>query len=152
MLFIKDDSWIIRKITATGVYLLIAAGWFLVVQLVRYLYEALSKKVYWKKRRKESEIEDEKRVMEYLWSFIDDVSPDDLKIIKRLMKSENRPIEYEGCWFFPDSILEDDTVMVSREINRNGKMIKQYMLRPDWYNNLMYSEQKYGRISHFKDE
>lgn len=151
MLFIPDDSWTIRKITATGVYLLMAAGCFLVVQLVRYLYETLSEKVYWQKRGKESKIEDEKREMEYLWSFIDDVSPDDLKIIRRLMKSGNRPIEYEGYWFSPNSIMENDTVMVSRQINRNGKLIKQYMLRPELYNNLMYSEQKYGRISHFKD-
>lgn len=90
--------------------------------------------------------------MECLWSFMDAVNPEDLKIIKKLMKSENKPIEYEGYWFSPDSILENDTVMVSRQISRNGKMIKQYMLRHEVYNNLMYSQQKYGRISHFQDE
>ena len=152
ILFIPNDSWMIKKITVTGVYLLIAAGCFLVVQLLRYLYEALSEKRYWKKRRKESKIQDEKREMEYLWSFMDAVNPEDLKIIKKLMKSENKPIEYEGYWFSPNSILENDTVMVSRQISRNGKMIKQYMLRHEVYNNLMYSQQKYGRISHFKDE
>ena len=73
-------------------------------------------------------------------------------VIKKFMKSGNKPIEYEGYRFSPDSILENDTVMVSRQISRNGKMIKQYMLRHEVYNNLMYSQQKYGRISHFKDE
>ena len=71
ILFIPDDSWMIKKITVTGVYLLMAAGVFLVVQLLRYSYESLSEKMYWKKRGKESKIEDEKREMEYLWSFID---------------------------------------------------------------------------------
>lgn len=151
MLFIPNDYWMIKKITVTGVYLLIAAGCFLAVQLLRYLYESLSEKRYWKKRGQESKLEDEKKAMEYLWSFIDEVSPNDLKIIKKLMKSRNNPIEYEGYWFSTDSILENDTVMVSRQINRNGKLTKQFMLRPELYNNLIYSQQKYGRISHFKD-
>lgn len=152
ILFIPNDSAMVKKITVTGVFLLIAGGCFLVVQLLIHSYELLSETRYLKKREKELEIQDEKKEMEHLWSFIDEVNPQDLKIIKKLMKSGNKPIEYEGYLFSSNSVLENDTVMVSRQISRNGKMIKQYMLRHEIYNNLMYSQQKYGRISHFQDD
>lgn len=44
MLFSPNDFWMIKKITEMGVYLLIAAGCFLAIQLLRYFYDSISKK------------------------------------------------------------------------------------------------------------
>lgn len=152
MLYIPDDSWIIKKLAMTGAYLLIATGCFLIAMLSKYLYVTFSRNRYWKKHRKELKIQNEKKYMEDLWSFVDGLGPENLKIINQLIKSENKPIEYGDRTFFsPSHILGNNRVMLSTQINRNGKMVKQYMLRPELYNSLKYSQEKYGRISHFQE-
>jgi len=152
ILFTPADYWMIIKITPKGFFLMIVAGCFLIVQLILLIHNTISENRYWKKVERETKKEKEEREMEYLWSIIDEVNPGDLKIIKRLINSGNKPIEFENHYVCSDSILKDETFMVSRQVSKGGKVVSQYKLRPEIYNNLLYSKQKYGKISHFQDD
>ncbi len=146
------DYWIIQKITTTWYYLLIAGVFFLIIQLVVFLYNTVPEKLYWKKQAKKREKNEENEAMENLWSYVDRLMDSDRAILYEFLENNNSPIEKSGGWYSPDSFLSNGRAVHCRVVYRDHMPVNQYVLETSFYNSLKYSQTKYGRICHFEDK
>lgn len=151
-LITPSDFWIIVKISDTGYFFLIAGVFFLVIQLIVYLARVISNKIEEAKIDKKIERDDERIIMEQIWSFVDSLSDPEREILYTFMSNGNKAIEYKDGMYFPASKLFQSEKIHHRPTMSNGNAIHQFVLDNAFYTNLMYSQNKYGRICHFEDD
>jgi hypothetical protein len=100
--------------------------------------------------------------LDYYWNVIDAFNDDEFKAIVQFIKSKNKPVVKTGNSL---SRLYASSLVISRDVETrkaddvgNGefkKMViapneKSYMLKPDVYEILKYSQKKYKKIRNFK--
>ncbi len=151
-LMTPKDYWVIKRITSTWYYLLVAGIVFLVVHLMVFLYKTVPDKLYWKKESKKFKQKEESEAMENLWSYVDRLMDADRDLLQEFLENDNKPIERPGGWYAPDSLLSNSSLVHCRVTYRDKMPVNQYVLEKSFYSSLKYSQLKYGRICHFEDD
>lgn len=181
LLFFPVDHWIIAKIGVILFFILAACIIFLAVKLVVFCYQKICAHKSGNERKKyynQTAAKYEKKEMEELWTAVDKFGPDDRKLLKEFMDSDNTPIiRSSGARYFGNSLLASNWVVSTEEYdeehaeedqpivlssNRKGlaipihsefvgrPLVTKFKLQDDIYAALKYSKEKYGKISHFE--
>lgn len=146
---VPEDYWIIEKIGKTLFFILVLLLSFLAIQLVVFLFHIIQEKRFYSHQNYLNVIEsakEEQQSIEDLLSFVDKLPPEERKLIKDFIRTENFPKILTGrMGGNPDSIFHTKAV-VSTKTN-NGII---YKLHDSFYFHIkkIYDEQ--GRISHFE--
>ena len=168
-LLVPEDFIILSKLGATMFVLFFSGIFFLAIELISYLsnkirrLSTLRQNKRYLNRVKESEY---KEGLEKLWTIVDSMSVSDQELLKNFLSNGNQPYIHSGNRIvrgYGYSLLESDWVYQSEfkeEVeDYRGEFIpdqtygyrirQQFILKPDIYNALKYSQDHYGRISHF---
>ncbi len=177
LLFLPSDYWMITKVGKFLFFFFAAGVVFLVIKLLMWLWQKIrawfgkkEDKQYYNHRASKQE----KMDMEELWTAVDSFGPDDRKLLKEFLDSNNTPIERpSGTRYFGKSLLasnwvvsteeygeEEQTIILSDHLKGKaipvgslgiGKpLVVKYKLRDEIFTALKYSKEKYGKISHFE--
>lgn len=176
-LFLPKDYWMITKLGKFLFFILSSGLIFLAIQLIVFCYNKIVECKYGheqKERYIHSALKNEKNDMESLWTVVDKFNPDDRKLLKKFLESENAPIERSsGYHYFGNSLLASDWVVSTEEygeeeppivlsehlkgramplcsMGAGRSIVVKYKLRDDIFSFLKYSSEKYGKISHFE--
>lgn len=174
---VPDYLKISEKIGKTLYFTLALIVLFLIAESIKALGKFLFKKYSNNKFEKKEIKENNDRVLEDLWSFVDGLSLQDRELLIDFLKSNNEPIEIRGC-IVGNTILNNPKLVVSTVCDTNVKVNignveclddkevigiahfpmnssfqkKEYKLSPDFYKLLKYSYENENRISHFHIE
>lgn len=125
-------------------FVLIQFSILLKKKVVRFFYE-LEQKQY----LMESQEADNKKAIEGIWSFVDQLDDNDYQALQTFINTNNQPIYYKGrVNYNHQKLISSDVVAKTRS---NNLMLghEMYRLKDDFFGALKYSQEKYGRISHF---
>lgn len=179
ILYLPYDYWMIVKLGKILFLLLAFSMFFLVTKLIVFVCSKIYSCVHRIKRKEyfeRSNVGNEKKNMEALWTAVDKLCPNDRDLLKEFLDSNNSPItKSSSTRYSGNSLLNSDWVVSTEEYgedeepailssNLKGKMILtnpdilsgcrtiivKYKLREDIYLILKYSKEKYGKISHFE--
>lgn len=147
--------------TSYGV--LIFCTTFLLIQCIKHIYASTKNHVEKKqKKRLDDELSEkkakirEKERLEKLWDYVDSLSSKDKQYLVEFLKTGNKPILAIPNRF-RDGLLNNNKYVARTERYQNptiaySEEAKLYRLRDDFFEQLRYSYDKYGRISHFDME
>ncbi|MBQ3529933.1 MAG: hypothetical protein IJA47_05525 [Oscillospiraceae bacterium] len=118
-LILPADFWMIERIGKVPFALLVAGIVFLIIQLLIFLFRKihgwLSNKSAAEYRFR-NDVKLEKEVLEKIWSEVDALSPDDRKVLKGFVASNNAPIEKSsGSRYFGNSLFNSNWVVSTEE-------------------------------------
>lgn len=172
-LAVSPDLFIIRKLGNTMFSVFSFCVWFLILVLFKFVLNGVFKFFYTQRNKrclrkihKEERLKMNKNVLEGIWTQVDSMSTRDYELLIDFIINENQPY-VASCSFCGNSLLnsgwvhktlvkEDEKISSSEEFLPNFKVIPycvsvryQYILKEDIYQILKYSQDKYGRISHF---
>ncbi len=127
---------------------------FLIVTFAVFAFKQIQEGIYRhsdKQLLKKSEMQEELESIEQMWGFIDSLRPEEKKFIRTFLKNGNKPVAETNAYrnFYSDIRDNGNYVKKSEILNANGVYETYYVLEYRFYNNLMYSMKKYGKISHF---
>ena len=171
-LVVPEDFVIVSKLGGTMFILFVSGIIFLAIELITFFSNKIRKlstsrqnKKYLN-RIKESEYQE---VLENLWTIVDSMSVSDQELLRNFLRNGNQPYIHNGARIimgYGYSLLESDWVYKSEfkeetELEENSdefipfktyryRIRQQFILKPHIYNALKYSQEHYGRISHFK--
>ena len=141
-------------------YVILFAG--LAIIFVSFLQFLLVKIPAWNNANKSNhrskmlDLKEEKQGLQTLWDFIDKLPVEERQLINTFLENGNKPVVVDNCYrmvCLDFSLFDEPQLLKMRTIkDENGYPIKQYVLDETFYNNLLYSKQKYGRISNFKED
>lgn len=120
---------------------------FIFIELLKWLYHSIrirnekkQKALEYKKEREKIEQEE----IDYLWSRIDKLDPQIRKSVKQLVTNNNSQLLLKDrvkIGLLPSDLFDTTEI----KSNTYG-----YKLKSDMYESLIYSYEKYGKISHFE--
>lgn len=118
-LILPADFWMIERIGKVPFALLVAGIVFLIIQLLIFLFRKihgwLSNKSAAEYRFR-NDVKLGKEVLEKIWSEVDALSPDDRKVLKGFVASNNAPIEKSsGSHYFGNSLFNSNWVVSTEE-------------------------------------
>lgn len=172
-LAVSSDLFIIRKLGNTMFSVFSFCVWFLILVLFKFilnngfkLFYAQRNKKCLRKIHKEERLKMNKNVLEGIWTHVDSMSTRDYELLMDFVINGNKPYVASGffCgnsllnsgWVHKTLFKEDEKISSSEEVLPNLNVIPycipvqyQYILKEDIYQILKYSQDKYGRISHF---
>lgn len=172
-----SDFVIIEKLGLFWCMLLAFCVSFICVQSVIDIFRSIQKKSN-QRGLGEAHIQlikkDNYKILEQLWTRIDEFSPTDKELLMTFIQTDNRPIEQSGeifgdCLFCSQLVNvttvkppEEERVIIGQPIEKSPKTlripieqmifsqpVKQYKLKDEFFKLLKYSYDEYGRISHF---
>lgn len=154
LLITPKDFWILMELTKAWFWLFVSGCIFLIIQLVIYLY---SKWKDWRysnyleaKRKTAQEQEKEERIRD-LWDYIDTLSTEDREYVKRFLKNENQPIIINGIVHYSYGRFLASKHVRKQEVWDGNYFYTKYILEEEFYNALVYSAQRYRKISRFEE-
>lgn len=175
LLFLPDDYWMLVKLGRNWLAVLLCGILFLAIIFVIFICKKIVSAQKKHKSQKYYRSQDERREnenMDALWSSVDSLMPDDRQMIKDFLKNNNSPlVKSAGERYFGNRLLnsewvvsteefgEDQPVVLSERLKGKGipvdmtqcrTIVKKYKLRDDIFAILKYSQEKYGKISHFE--
>lgn len=154
LLATPKNFWMLVELTKTWFWLFACGCIFLIVQLVIWLH---SKWQYWKYTHyleSKSKMEQEQKNEEYirsLWDYIDALSAEDRKYVKQFLKSKNQPIIIRGKRLCSYATLFTSDHVRKQEGWDEDDFYTKYVLEEEFYKALVYSAQRYGKISRFEE-
>lgn len=168
------DNKLLIKFTILGYAVFLFCIWFLIIELVIRLVQKIQYHNYSKdveqrsKQRQERELQED---LEWYWTEIDSLSPNDYKLLLQFVKNGNKPY-YSSGTHFGDCLLNSEwvnktmskpakQVLIQTKRDSSSRAIPlpayetisetyQYILKNEVYQLLKYSYETYGRISHFE--
>lgn len=174
-----EDFNMLAKFTIVGYCVFVFCIWFLLIffaiWLVKFIFngiKGLLKKANENEKLNQMQSQDEEKALEVLWGYVDKLSIQDYKLLMKFLETENQPYCDSGT-YFGECLLNSDLVHRSLVEEEKQEAIKSapssnagnrimfpiyetipakyhYILRKEIYEMLKYSQEKYGRISHFK--
>lgn len=174
-----EDFSMLVKFTVVGYCVFAFCIWFLVIYAFIWIIKAFIKgikaikeKVDEKEYVNKSLLQDESRVLEQLWTDVDGLSVSDYKLLVKFLETGNKPhytagTVYGNCllnseWVHCSQVREEKQVpiKVAPSPNKGNRIMLpmqetisakyQYILRQEIFELLKYSQEKYGKISHFE--
>lgn len=171
---VPPSFWLNIKVGSTWFGVFCFCMYFTLIQIIIHTSKFINGKVSNGNYERMQNAKKEKEFLESLWTLIDEMSQEDYNYLMKFIKSNNSPIEIVntfyscGCLFNSDYInvttkrqSEEKLEAINYSNPKNGAVkipidrgmfmpaIKQYKLKPDFYDILKYSYETYGRISHF---
>lgn len=167
----------IKEKTSSALYwLFIFCVSFLVVKVIVFIYKAIISNKNNNLLKESHEIGNKKAIienLEFLWNYVDGLSPQDKKYLWQFLKTNNQPIEVRGI-VCGNTILTNKDIVVTTQKESTEKeivtveskgltpedliiasgytTITLYKLKDNFFYLLKYSYQNYNRISHFDSE
>lgn len=176
-LAVPSDLFIIKKLGNTMFSVFSFCSWFLILELFKFIFKSIvqffnvkRKQRYLRKSRKEETLKVNKELLERLWTEVDSMSPRDYELLMSFITNGNQPyvtasIFCGSCllnseWVHKSLCKEEERVSIPGRTSSNSNEIPleryadvqakyQYILKDEVYQILKYSQDKYGRISHF---
>ena len=154
ILLLPSDNECIIKIGKLPFGIFVAGLTFLVCMFSVWLFHRV---MFIKNRCREKQIIDERREREELksfkkvWERVDSLSPSERRVICKFLENGNKPIVVEGmspCFDYEFMELLN-TMQVSD--GNDGRIKYAYKLDDEIYRDLLFSKEKYGRISNFDE-
>lgn len=164
--YTPDNIDFTKKVGKELYILLIFVICFLLLECTIYITKSIRSKIHYNnfKKRQDEKIEEE--TIKYLWNYVDSLNGDDKNLLKFCLENNNKIINVNGClienrllnqWFNKTQITSDGTLKAydffnARESDfiEKGYIVTQYKLKNEVYEVLMYSKNKYGKISNFE--
>lgn len=154
ILVTPKDFWMLVELTKTWFWLFVCGCIFVIIQLVIWLYSKWQDWKYAHYLEAKSKMDQEQKNEEYirgLWDYIDELSTEDRQYVKRFLKNKNQPMIIKGRIYYSyGRFLVSEHVRKQEVWDENGFYTK-YVLEEGFYNALVYSAQKYGKISRFEE-
>lgn len=137
--------------TIYGVFLFCSC--FVIIKFILFIFRKISGHInshqYQKYLNEEMESRN-KKALEKMWSFIDQLDNEDYKTLKKFLNTNNRPIYNKGNQYYSRLKLIDSSVVLKTQTDDPVLGKEKYRLKDEFFEALKYSQEKYGRISHFK--
>ena len=137
--------------TVYGVFLFCSC--FVIIKLILYISNKVNSYInslqYQKYLNKEME-DRNKKALEELWSFIDKLDNEDFELLKIFLNNDNQPIYNKGNRYYNYFKLIDSNVVLKTQTDNPTLGCEKLRLKDDFFEALKYSQERYGRISHFK--
>lgn len=153
-LITPTDYWILQKMQTTWYLMFIAGCVFIIIQLIKKIKDYFDTRSDYKDINKHIQNEEEveiKRELGILWNKIDEFPQEDRELIKHFVLNGNSPYIVNGRVFYPIGRLLNSEYIHSQEYCEMGEIKTQYKLNENMYQILLYSKNKYGRISNFEE-
>lgn len=161
-----EDMNFLKKI-GKEVYLLFCfVCCFLIVEFIIYIFKKIKSKTYYNKLSKEQNEKIEMQNLHYLWNFVDSLDENKKNLLKYMLDNKNKAINIQGClmgnrlldeWFINTQITSDGLIksfdifsVKEKGTVEKGYVVTQYKLREEIYEALIYSRDRYGKISNFQ--
>lgn len=148
------DCPFLERLTPIWYFCFLYGVIFLIVQFIVFLYgkwKFMKRKRYMYKEIDEGTMREEKEIMKKVWKYVDGLSEEDRAYLKAFLESGNKPIKKTkmvGRSF--DSLFSSK--YVHKQEHREGNQIyEEYILEENFYELLLYSKNKYGKISNFDE-
>lgn len=151
LLVLPADDWMIEKIGKTLFFFLVAGVVFLAIQFFVLLWKGiqhLKHRAYISEEYKEMKDRENQESLEKWLSFADKLPPDDRKLIRQFIRTENQPIvERRHVYraYNPNSIYETNAI-VTTENSDGSRLVK---LDDRFYRIMKQIYEDRGSISHF---
>lgn len=154
LLVTPKDFWMIIELTKTWFWLFVCGCIFLIIQFMIWVHNK------WQNRRYTSYLETQNKIYQEreneerirsLWDYIDALNAEDREYVKRFLKSENHPIIIRGRVFYNCGMLFASKYVRKQEAWDSNGFYTKYVLEEEFYKALVYSAQKYGKISRFEE-
>ena len=174
-----EDFNMLVKFTVVGYCVFAFCIWFLLIFIIMSVGKGIAnflKEIKYKADAQaylhKSKLKDEAKILEQLWTDVDGLSVADYKLVMQFLETGNKPHYTAGTvcgncllnseWVHCSRVKEDKKVQIeiTPSLNkRNGEAVpkyetfsarNQYILRQEIYELLKYSQEKYGKISHFE--
>ncbi len=155
---VPDDNLLLVRLGRNWFVVFFACLAIIIVSFIQYLVSSVPR---WKYNRsiieesKKYEDEEIEKAIHQLWDFLDNLPVQERNLIEDFLNSGNKPMFLERGIYnnYCNSIFDNTKVLKQRIIDDdNGYPRRQYVLEESFYNNLLYSQKKYGRISNFKED
>ncbi len=174
-----EDFSMLVKFTVTGYCIFTFCIWFLAIYFIMWLIKMifhgiknLFEKANANEKLNKMQLKDEEKTLEVLWGYVDKLSIPDYKLLVQFLETENQPYCDNGTYFgecllnsnlVHRSLIEEERQEVIKPVSNSnaGNRIMfpmyetipakyHYILKREIYDLLKYSQEKYGRISHFE--
>lgn len=151
-LLFPSDFFLIQKLGDIRATVTIFCIWFLIEYFIFSTFEYFNKCISSfknKKYLKQLELEREKEILEKIWTKVDSLSHRDYEILMKFIRNGNKPhlARETSHYWYGDNLFNSGWLHKS---TCSQGVSTQYILKDDIYQILKYSQEQFGRISHFK--
>ncbi len=154
LLITPKDFWMLMELTKAWFWLFVSGCIFLIIQLVIYLYSKWKDwrySNYLEAKRKTAQEQEKEECIRNLWDYIDTLNIEDREYVKRFLKNKNQPITIKGIVHYSYGRLLASKHVRKQEAWDGNCLYTKYILEEEFYNALVYSAQRYGKISRFEE-
>lgn len=153
-----EKYYLLNKLGKELYIVLISGISFLVFTFAQFIIQKYPKWI--KKRIKEQETreyyENKNKERAYeLWDYMDGLREKDKEIIMSLLNNENKPLRRGANYridYFSTGQYAKDNILIARAVySDNGEMENEYVLDEEFYNELLFIKEKFGKLSRFEE-
>lgn len=154
LLVTPKDFWILVELTKTWFWFFVCGCIFLIIRFVIWVHNKCQDWRYSSYLKTQNEMYQKREDEEYirkLWDYIEALNTEDREYLKYFLKNNNQPMIIKGRIHYSyGRLFVSEHVRKQEGWDENGFYTK-YVLEESFYNVLVYSAQKYGKISRFEE-